>query len=69
MAKNIILLILCASVFEIKCDTICKQDGDDLGFVLKNKCYCGNLRDIQHIPIKINRAYNPDPKPPRGYYE
>lgn len=40
---------------EIKmtCDIICKTDGDEAGFMINNKCYCSNQRDLSKIIVKV----------------
>jgi hypothetical protein len=37
----------------IICKTICKQDGDELGIVIKDKCYCANYRSLDKIVIRV----------------
>jgi len=45
---------------KIKCDTICKQDGDDIGVTIKGICYCSNKRDTKKVPFKLNRDLRVD---------
>lgn len=37
----------------IICKTVCKQDGDELGIVIKDKCYCANYRSLDKIVIRV----------------
>lgn len=58
---SILLSLLLLSITTLACDTkaivcntICKQDGDELGIIVKDKCYCANARDIDKVITKVN---------------
>lgn len=57
MILFISMAIACSpiDVLKIKCETICLQDGDDMGIIHKNKCYCANQRDISKAVMRLNR--------------
>jgi hypothetical protein len=38
---------------KIVCKTVCQQDGDELGLVIDNKCYCANQRDVSKLVTKV----------------
>jgi hypothetical protein len=35
------------------CQTTCRHDLDDLGVVIKGKCYCANYRNLDDIFAKL----------------
>jgi hypothetical protein len=35
------------------CDIICKTDGDELGIIYNNYCYCSNKRDMSKFVLKL----------------
>lgn len=37
----------------IVCKTVCVHDGDELGIVIKDKCYCANYRSLDKIVIRV----------------
>lgn len=39
--------------FNAVCRAICVQDGDQLGIVIKEKCYCANFRNIDDVFVKV----------------
>lgn len=49
--------ILCTAleISEIKCKTVCAQDGDEYGALVDGKCVCGNSRDTDKVIIKLDR--------------
>lgn len=40
---------------KIVCETVCLQDGDEIGFIYNGNCYCANKRDLSRIPMRLNR--------------
>lgn len=55
MRWYIMAFVLCTAleVLEIKCKTICAQDGDEYGVIIDNKCVCGNVRDTSKVVFKL----------------
>jgi len=39
---------------ELICSIVCKHDGDEVGILIKDKCFCGNARDIEKIVPRVN---------------
>ncbi len=44
----------CVDKNEIICHTVCQQDNDDLGIIIKGKCYCANERNMSKTPFKLD---------------
>ena len=67
----IIILIACASELEIICQTVCRQDGDAGGVIIKNTCYCANPRDVSKIIFKIDNNLRGQliKNPPKYFFE
>ncbi len=38
---------------QIVCETLCAQDGDDLGVIINKACYCANRRDTSAIVHRV----------------
>lgn len=39
--------------FSVVCQTVCRQDGDQLGVVIDKKCFCANQRNVDDIFVKV----------------
>lgn len=35
------------------CTAVCVQESADIGVVIKSKCYCGYLKELEKRPIKV----------------
>jgi hypothetical protein len=40
----------------IVCSVVCKQDGDDKGVMIADKCYCANVRDLSRINTYVPKS-------------
>lgn len=54
----ILSLLICLETYpcdekHIICSVVCVQDGDELGVMIKDKCYCANSRDVSKIITKV----------------
>lgn len=54
----IVFALVCIEAYpcdtkKIICDTICKTDGDEMGVVISDKCWCSNQRDITKFYTKV----------------
>jgi hypothetical protein len=38
---------------QIVCETLCLQDGDELGVIINKACYCANKRDTSAIVQRV----------------
>ena len=38
---------------QIVCETLCYQDGDELGVIINKQCYCANRRDTSLIVQRV----------------
>lgn len=38
---------------QIVCESVCYQDQDEIGIIIKGKCYCGNQRDTSRIVQRV----------------
>ena len=47
------LAFACPDENEIICKTVCIHDGDETGFIINNRCICGNERDIKKIVARV----------------
>jgi len=47
---------------QIICETVCYQDGDEAGFVIKGQCYCANKRDVTKIITKVQTKIEKESK-------
>lgn len=60
----ILVLLICVEVYpcdenHIICKTICIHEGDQLGIIIKDKCYCANERDTSKVIVKVPKQANP----------
>lgn len=51
--RFLIFILICS--LADTCNIVCLQDGADNGYIINNKCYCGNFRDLARIPTRLNR--------------
>ena len=52
----LILHVYACDEIKITCDVLCKTDGDQHGFIIDNKCFCANQRDLSHIVVKVPKT-------------
>lgn len=71
MRTLLIILLVCSAAeqFKLRCEVVCEQDGNELGIVLNNRCYCADSRDIKRVPTRINRNMTTNSQPEKGIYE
>lgn len=50
---SIAYLCTTLDIMRIKCSVVCNQDGDEIGIVIEDKCYCGNSRDISKVIYRV----------------
>lgn len=73
----ILSFLICLEVYpcdekHIICSTICVHDGDELGVMIKDKCYCANSRDTSKIIVKVPKQTQPvtlNKPAPRFFFE
>lgn len=68
MNKYAVILILCAYL-DIVCKTVCQQDGDELGVIINNSCYCANKRDVSKIIVRVPKNGGQIQTKKPSYYE
>lgn len=79
---NIAIIIIFACLFcldaypcdekHIICSVVCIQDGDEIGVMIKDKCYCANVRDTSKIIVKVPKQTQPvviNKPVPRYFFE
>jgi hypothetical protein len=72
----ILALLICVEVYpcdekHIICSTVCVHEGDELGVMIKDKCYCANSRDVSKIITRVpkNGAVVINKPQPRYFFE
>lgn len=72
----ILACLICLEVYQcdekhIICSVVCVQDGDEIGVMIKDKCYCSNSRDTSKIIVKVpkNGAAVVAKQTPRYFFE
>lgn len=65
------LAYLCTTlqIMQIKCDTICKHEGDEIGIVLDDKCFCANSKDMSKVIYKVPKYGGQVAEKKKSYYD
>lgn len=53
MRKTALIIALLCNYKLIVCNTICQQDGDFLGLLINDECFCANPRDVSKMNVKV----------------
>lgn len=40
----------------IVCQTVCAQDGDEIGIIINSKCFCANSRDVSKVLVRVGNT-------------
>jgi hypothetical protein len=57
MMALIFTLALACDHNKIVCQTVCSQDGDQIGVIIDQKCYCANQRDLSKIVSRVPNSF------------
>lgn len=47
---------------ELVCKVVCQQDGDDLGIIVNDRCYCANFRNVDKVVIRVANDFRTEKK-------